>query len=35
MNLSTADAPDTKRGGEPPKKGRFGRDIDILSLLLE
>ncbi len=24
-----------KRGGEPPKKGRFGRDIDILSLLLE
>ena len=35
MNLSTADAPDTKRRGEPPKKGRFGRDIDILSLLLE
>ena len=35
MNLSTATAPDSKVGGGPPKKNRFGRDVDILSLLLE
>jgi len=35
MNLSTANAPDTTHGGGPPKKNRFGRDVDILSLLLE
>ena len=35
MNLPTATAPTSKLGGGPPKRSRFGRDVDILSLLLE